>query len=471
MYQVLLVDDEPSVTDALRRSIDWPAYGLEVAAVAQSGEEALACIEKMPVDIVITDIRMANTDGLSLCQQISGMERNIQTIIISGFAEFSYAQKAISYGALGYCLKPLEYDELKRYLLHAVHQLKKAEHFPDYDDLLDALQNGDEAEVASALSSFGFTLGAYYAAASVGRTAYPLPKRQGVVLRLGHHQFAYFSVSPFSREKIDAFAQKNQTCGFSCTESARPVSALPQTVKDLNNSAFQFFFDPEKKIFPEKVEDKAAPILREIAKAAALGDSARTLSLLNSLHGPAGAGFTLRSAWRLYGVISSGNTFSAAVASEDISSPAQLVFKFHDFSSLLLALQERISAEPPAQKEGGLSNSSFIQMMSYINSHYDQGLSLNQLAKEMNLNANYLSQVFKKETGKTFLKYITELRIEKAKELLDSGDRSVSQIASSLGFNDYFYFLKTFKRVTGLTPKQYKQGCPARNPLDQEEGD
>ena len=116
-------------------------------------------------------------------------------------------------------------------------------------------------------------------------------------------------------------------------------------------------------------------------------------------------------------------------------------------------------------------NSSFIQMMSYINSHYDQGLSLNQLAKEMNLNANYLSQVFKKETGKTFLKYITELRIEKAKELLDSGDRSVSQIASSLGFNDYFYFLKTFKRVTGLTPKQYKQGCPARNPLDQEEGD
>ena len=63
-------------------------------------------------------------------------------------------------------------------------------------------------------------------------------------------------------------------------------------------------------------------------------------------------------------------------------------------------------------------------------------------------------------------KYITELRIDKAKEMLDSGEYSVSQIASNLGFNDYFYFLKTFKRVVGLTPKQYKQGGQA---ADEEE--
>ena len=128
MFQVLLADDEPSVTDALRRSINWAACGLEVAAVVTSGEEALACINERPIHIVITDIRMANTDGLSLCQQISRMNRGIQTIIISGFAEFSYAQKALSYGALAYCLKPLEYDELKRHLQRAVHRLREASH-------------------------------------------------------------------------------------------------------------------------------------------------------------------------------------------------------------------------------------------------------------------------------------------------------------------------------------------------------
>lgn len=102
-------------------------------------------------------------------------------------------------------------------------------------------------------------------------------------------------------------------------------------------------------------------------------------------------------------------------------------------------------------------------MMRYIDTHYDRRLSLSDLAKEMNLNANYLSQVFKKETGKTFLKYITGLRIEKAKELLDSGDYSISDTAAALGFNDYFYFLKTFKRVTGLTPKQYRHGYTAED--------
>lgn len=100
-------------------------------------------------------------------------------------------------------------------------------------------------------------------------------------------------------------------------------------------------------------------------------------------------------------------------------------------------------------------------MIRYIDTHYDRSLSLGDLAREMNLNPNYLSQVFKKETGKTFLKYVTDLRIEKAKTMLDSGSYSISEIASALGFNDYFYFLKTFKRVTGLTPKQYKHGYTA----------
>ena len=69
------------------------------------------------------------------------------------------------------------------------------------------------------------------------------------------------------------------------------------------------------------------------------------------------------------------------------------------------------------------------------------------------MNANYLGQLFKRETGKTYSAYVTELRIEKAKEMLVSGDLSINEIAVTLGFNDYFYFLKTFKRVSGYTPK------------------
>ena len=462
MFRVLLADDEPSVTDVLQRSINWAALELEVAAVVQSGAQALACIASEPIDIVITDIRMANVDGLALCQQIARMDRHIQTIIISSFAEFSYAQKALSYGALAYCLKPLEYDELRRHLQRAVHRLKKLSHMPDHDDLLDALQNGDSGELDGALSCFGLHAPAYCAAVCTGKAPFPLPAgHKGLHLRLGYRQDGYIAAQPFPEESIRLYLEDPRSQGLSFTAQGRPVEALAQAIKALSNAAFQFFVEPDRKLFPEHQEDRAAPLLREIARAAGRGDEALTGSLLADLHGPSGRLFTLRSVWRLYTILASSDAFSAAFSADDIYSPEQLVFRFQNFSALLATLQERVCAGAPAHSAGALSNAGFLKMIHYIDTHYDQGLSLGDLALEMNLNANYLSQVFKKETGKTFLKYVTDLRIEKAKAMLDSGNYSISEIASALGFNDYFYFLKTFKRVTGLTPKQYRYGYTA----------
>lgn len=272
MFHVLLVDDEPSVTDALQRSINWESLELEVAAVAQSGAQALTCIAGGPIDIVITDIRMANMDGLSLCQQIARMDRHIQTIIISGFAEFSYAQKALSYGALAYCLKPLEYDELRRHLQRAVHRLKKLSHMPDHDDLLDALQNADSKELDSALACFGLHADIYYAAVCTGKAPFPLPAgHQGIHLRLGYRQDGYIAARPFPAESIHRYLEDPQSQGLSFTEQGCPVDGLAQTIKDLGNASFQFFVEPERKLFPRHQEDRAAPLLREIARAAARG--------------------------------------------------------------------------------------------------------------------------------------------------------------------------------------------------------
>ena len=141
MHYVLLVDDEAAVTRSLQHEIDWASLNLSVAAVARNGMEALAILENRTIDIVITDIRMADYDGLSLSRQISHMNQNIQIIIISGYAEFSYAQKALSYGVIGYCLKPVEYGELTRCLHLAVRKLEHSSKSSTYDDLLVAAKS------------------------------------------------------------------------------------------------------------------------------------------------------------------------------------------------------------------------------------------------------------------------------------------------------------------------------------------
>lgn len=74
----------------------------------------------------------------------------------------------------------------------------------------------------------------------------------------------------------------------------------------------------------------------------------------------------------------------------------------------------------------------------------------------MKMNANYVSRLFKKETGTTFAYYITQKRIEDAKELLTTTKKPLTDIAMEVGFNDTFHFIKTFKKFMGMTPGQYR---------------
>lgn len=95
----------------------------------------------------------------------------------------------------------------------------------------------------------------------------------------------------------------------------------------------------------------------------------------------------------------------------------------------------------------------------YLQAHYaDEGLSLNTVAKQVNISANYFSAVFSREMGQTFVEYLTALRMEKAKELLRcTGERS-SEIAAAVGYQDPRYFSQMFRRLTGCTPREYRAG-------------
>ena len=104
MYRVLIADDEPSVTESLEKYIEWKELGLEVAGIVENGREVLDFLEQNRIDIVILDIRMPGLTGLEVCEHIHNIYEKLQIIIISGYAEFSYAERAISYGVLGYCL-------------------------------------------------------------------------------------------------------------------------------------------------------------------------------------------------------------------------------------------------------------------------------------------------------------------------------------------------------------------------------
>ncbi|KXG74708.1 response regulator transcription factor [Thermotalea metallivorans] len=114
-------------------------------------------------------------------------------------------------------------------------------------------------------------------------------------------------------------------------------------------------------------------------------------------------------------------------------------------------MTNRIHALRERELSGLISKS-----LKYIHENYDQDISLDDVAKEMNMSYHYFCKFFKDAVGKNFVDYLTELRIEKSKELLKDAAVSVKEVCYKIGYSDPNYFSKIFKKVTGITPTEYR---------------
>ncbi|WP_438445971.1 response regulator transcription factor [Gorillibacterium sp. sgz5001074] len=105
---------------------------------------------------------------------------------------------------------------------------------------------------------------------------------------------------------------------------------------------------------------------------------------------------------------------------------------------------------------GQTSRVEVLDAKQYIAGHLDKRISLEEVAEFLHLNPSYFSRLFKKETGETFIEYVTKMKMEKAKEYLDQTGHSVGRICELLGYDNQSYFIKTFKSITGVTPVEYR---------------
>lgn len=116
MYQVLLVDDEEIVCRGLTQFVKWQEQGFSVAGTANSAKEALALLERTPVDVVFLDIRMPEVSGLELLKILHRDYPEMKCVILSGHSDFSYAQEAIRFGAIDYLTKPVVLKDVEALL-------------------------------------------------------------------------------------------------------------------------------------------------------------------------------------------------------------------------------------------------------------------------------------------------------------------------------------------------------------------
>jgi ligand-binding sensor protein/AraC-like DNA-binding protein len=147
---------------------------------------------------------------------------------------------------------------------------------------------------------------------------------------------------------------------------------------------------------------------------------------------------------------------------------ANMLFQINNYiveeAMLKIALNESLDdaekiGKNAGEREKAARNNPIVRpALEYIAGHYDERITIDDMASLCNISSSYFSKLFNRITGETFTNYVNTLRVERARELLDEGDTPITNIAFDLGFEDISYFDKVFKRITGVTPSSYKSG-------------
>lgn len=454
MYKVLIADDESSVVESLKRSVPWEELGYEVAACASNGREALEAVEKENIQVAILDIRMPGMSGLEVCAKLREKRENIQLIIISGFAEFSYAERAMEFGVLGYCLKPIETEKMKKLLLRAAAILKKQEGKNEQTKLIDVLDSENLEEAASVLKRYGMNPEAFYLTVYVGDARLSIGKN-GIELLIGRGLRAYLSREPVSVEQYEEFL-KQGGMGIGYEEQPISVFQLQDMIMQCKIRAYQFFVTEERMVCKEIDISDAAGILSEISTELTKMNRELIRKRLHRIANESQRKFDITTCMRLNNMIYASALFEETDTDYYIYEFHQMLTEYGTFSMMMEKLEAAVGGDEVSNMSDQYSNSAFMKLLTWIEKNYKNDISLTNAADQMHMNPNYLSRMFKKEAGITFVHYITQLRMNEAIRLLNTTSRSVSDISLEVGFNDYFYFLKSFKKYTGKTPSQYR---------------
>lgn len=143
MLTVLIADDEALIRSSIRYMLEEYSFKAHIAGEAENGEEALQMYHRLLPDVVITDVKMPGMTGLELIEEVRKTDRLTQFIVVSGYAEFEYAQQAMKYGVSHYVLKPIKARQILEALKQCAHFLesKYPESVPEAEQLLHYIES------------------------------------------------------------------------------------------------------------------------------------------------------------------------------------------------------------------------------------------------------------------------------------------------------------------------------------------
>ena len=524
---VLIADDEPSIRNGLTTAIPWETIPAVVTGLASDGEEAFSFISSNTPDIAVVDIRMPKMNGLDLIEKTRNAGFTTEFIILSGYDDFSFAQKAIRFGVKAYLLKPFKKDDLINEVSAAAERIIERRS-------TTTLKNTDLKELKESSAKIFFN--------QLVRNEINEPSELS-------RKFKEFcpemtDVSPLCVIVFLIHAANSSTHDIIPVERLQTV--IKEKLSDKPYMLWQFDADhviailqtiPDMISFTEKCIRQCCPE-HDSHISAGIGKQIPSLSECHSSYDSA----LLALSYQLYNsdqavfdcsiicsqvpALSAGSIHTEplldAICRNDV--PAITSYCENFFHSLFytpmpppgfvkgMCIFLITDIQKSLIKQTGVDPSSFpeiayaeINVLSsfadikdwmtalfiryssetlvntanrqdpfiekakqYIQTHIETKIRAEDVAAIVNQSAAYFPIYFKSKTGINFRDYMLYVRNEYAKQLLTSVHIPINEISDKLGYEDYRSFCRAFKKQTGITPSEYQQQYDIRSKRSRE---
>lgn len=525
MIKVVIIDDESIIRIGLKAIIDWEANGFLIVGEAANGKDGLELIRSAQPDLVITDIKMPQMDGISLIREANRVNPDIKFIIMSGHGEFELIRSAMKLGAIDYIMK-LELDPES--LLESLDAYKEKFAGTHTDAGLEIRQKKRELrerefvnyllyetptreKFMSFLDELGLALNEHHYAVALlfspenpsetgqrkirdmylrdipaeildeNFTAALYGKDYGTYLLLlsgdaGPDRTAEALADAYRRlsKKLKAFL--NSDVSLAVSRFFDGFDHIGEAVKECRHmlKTLRFQEIPGLKTGPLSVR---AEVLRDLPrrehdlrKAMLVDDREQIAAAFQSIRQAAtepdiDMDTALEACRQFAYFLMAAPEENGGAANADPGRQAL----FDSVGQLTTVTETRLWFDrlwdflfTAAGDTAGTGSRNILRARQYLNTHIGERLTLKDVSDYLHLSPNYLSSLFKKEMGKGFVEFFNEIKIRRAMELISAGSYRIYEVSSQLGYENSYYFSKVFKKFTGLTPTEYEEKTAAR---------
>ncbi|MUN91557.1 response regulator [Enterococcus gallinarum] len=498
LHTVLLVDDETTIRDGLKHMIRWEQEGFRLLGDAANGQEALTLIQQLQPEIVITDLKMPQMDGIQLTTIIQQQYPSIHFLVLSSYDDFHYVSQSFKNGAIDYLLKPTLTPALLLKSLNTIREkisdtrqitaeipLQESlnrylagyeEPLTPFADYLEIAMKQQLCFLYTNVSYFRSTEQLFHALTEFSQSNSRL---KTLAFKTSNNDagllISYAEESDFFASLKNCLDQLNYTepnafftlgCPFESIEDLRSAFL---TLKDKSREQSFFYkqqrlvLEQELFLYMESDRFDTKKFLRALLDNNFLLGITRIEDYFNEMilsnvdpnflkQQASSIFYTLLS--RLEEEFPTASRFSRLRA-EFLHEIGHVLY-LEDFSDLLLSTIDEIRLQlttlSPMDEDDLL-----VSIQRFIQDNYMKSLSLSELAETFHFSYTYLSAFLSSKLKMSFSDYLKNTRLEKAKELLTQSELNLSEISEAVGYSDISYFSRIFKKEFQVTPSKYRR--------------